>query len=57
MVGNTSLKGAVMYLENALLGKEDEARQKIQSIVESAKEIVLAGEDGFDDRYIDALSF
>ena len=57
VVGNTSLKGAVMYLENALLGKEDEARQKIQSIVESAKEIVLAGEDGFDDRYIDALSF
>ena len=46
-----------MYLENALLGKEDEARQKIQSIVESAKEIVLAGEDGFDDRYIDALFF
>ncbi len=57
VVGNSSLKGAVRYLENALLGKEDGEKQKIQSIVESAKEIVLAGEDSFDDRYIEALSF
>ena len=57
VVGNSSLKGAVKYLENALLGKEDGERQKIQRIVQSAKEVVLAKEEGFDEKYIDALSF
>ena len=57
MVGNSSLRGAVKYLENVLSGKEDEEEQRLSIITDRAKEIVLAGEESFDERYMDALGF
>ncbi len=57
VVGNSSLRGAVKYLENVLWGKEDEEEQRLAKITDRAKEIVLAGEESFDERYMDALGF
>lgn len=57
VVGNSSLKGAVKYLEMTLLGKEEEEEQRLAEITDRAKEIVLAGEESFDERYMDALGF
>ena len=57
VVGNSSLKGAIKFLDKALLGKEDEEKEKLKMIAGMAKEIVLAGEEGFDEKYMDALGF
>lgn len=57
VVGNSSLKGAIKYLEMTLLGKEEEEKQRLAEITDRAKEIVLAGEESFDERYMDALGF
>ncbi len=57
VVGNSSLKGAIKFLDKVLLGKEDEEKEKLKMIAGMAKEIVLAGEEGFDEKYLDALGF
>ncbi len=57
--GNTALDGAVKFLGQILLGKENgaRAREEINSISERAKELVLNSREGFDEAFVEAMNF
>lgn len=58
-VGNTSLKGAISFLQKALLGGAalESVRDELKEIVKSAGVINLATLDEFDEKYIEAMNF
>lgn len=57
VAGNTSLKGAIKYLKQVLVGREEGDKEELIAISQMAKECILAAKDGFDESYIDALGF
>ncbi|MBE5829869.1 MAG: DUF4445 domain-containing protein [Butyrivibrio sp.] len=58
-VGNTSLKGAISFVRNALMGPcaLEGAAKELKEIAQNASVINLATLDEFDEKYIDAMNF
>ena len=58
-VGNTSLKGAISFSQEALSGQQslENAREQLKEIVNKASVINLATLDEFDEKYIEAMNF
>jgi uncharacterized 2Fe-2S/4Fe-4S cluster protein (DUF4445 family) len=58
-VGNTSLKGAISFLQKVLCGKTslESASEELIEIVQRVRVINLATLDEFDENYIEAMNF
>ncbi len=59
VAGNTALQGAMLFTSAVLAGRgaEEQARSRVQSIVDRAQLIELAGQDDFGEEYINSMNF
>ncbi|SFC19881.1 ASKHA domain-containing protein [Butyrivibrio sp. YAB3001] len=58
-VGNSALRGAYEFLGKCLDGEDSKAKEtkSIENIISCAKEIILAENDSFDEKYVEAMNF
>ncbi len=58
-VGNTSLKGGIVFSQKALMGREsmESAKGGLADICERARVVELSAADEFDSDFVDAMNF